>query len=324
MGVFAALALFLYLSSCSPAPNPWDGLPGPPRVVTTFPPLECFARNLAGDNVGVLSLATSSGPHHYEPDVEETLKLRQADLFFVNGLQLDDRFADRMAQSSNNRRLAGKDAPGLVKLGDRLLKEPGLVDRMEHGDHDHGHAHHDHQHGEHDPHIWLGIPQAIRMVEIIRDELKKVDAGHAAEYDRRAAEYVKELKDLHEYGKKALAGKKERSLVTNHESLHYFAKSFDLDIVDVIQVRPGADPGSLTDLIKTCQEKKVRVIATEPQFQRGTAETLQEELRRRGLSDAVIINLDPLETVLEGDTVDRGWYVRKMKQNLDTLAGTLK
>ena len=48
-------------------------------------------------------------------------------------------------------------------------------------------------HGDHvhpagpDPHVWLGVDQAVDMVERIRDELVKVDGGHADEYKKSAA-----------------------------------------------------------------------------------------------------------------------------------------
>ena len=169
LAAFAVLSLFviLLLHGCGSAEqNPWQKLPGPPRVVASFPPLACFAMNVGGDDAGVLTICAGKGPHGFEPTPEDQLKLRQADLFFVNGLGLDEHFADKMAQASNNPRLTGKDPPGFVEVGERLLKA-GLVDKMsEQDDHDHD-AHHEakeadhgdeHHHGEHDPHVWLGIP----------------------------------------------------------------------------------------------------------------------------------------------------------------------
>ena len=49
----------LLMVSCGPGANPWDGQPGPPRVVVSFAPLECFVRNVGGDNVGVLSICSA-------------------------------------------------------------------------------------------------------------------------------------------------------------------------------------------------------------------------------------------------------------------------
>lgn len=313
---------------CGPAPDPWAATPGSPRVVVTFAPLACFVRNVGGDDVAVLALATANGPHHYEPTFEETVKLRKADLFFVNGLELDERFADRMARSSNNPRLQGADPVGYVRIGERLLRQKGLVDKMagHHGHDHHGHDH-GHHHGEYDPHLWLGIPQAKAMVEVIRDELKKANPAGTADYDRRAADFQGRLDRLLDEGRALLKGKKDRSLVTNHDSLHYFARSFDLKVAGVIQLQAGTDVDSagLARLIETCKEQQVRVIATEPQFQqRGTAARVREELQRRGVNDPVIIEIDPLETASEEELRDPSWYEKKMRANLEALAGALR
>jgi ABC-type Zn uptake system ZnuABC Zn-binding protein ZnuA len=173
----------------------------------------------------------------------------------------------------------------------------------------------------------LGLPQAEAMVECIRDELKKVDPLRAEGYQKRAADYIVQLQKLHQEGRDRLAGKKEHSLVSFHNSLHYFAKSFGLSIAGVIQTRPGAsgDPGTLGDLLKICKEKGVRIIATEPQFrQTAAAQTLLKEMQLRGVPDAQIIEIDTLETVSPEETLDTGWYVRRLRANLDTLAAELR
>lgn len=342
VGVGAVLAAAALLSvGCGASKDPWEGLGGPPRVVVTFPPLACFVQNVGGNDVGVLSLCTTGrGPHDFDPTPPDTQKLQKADLFFLNGLELDDEFANKMAQASGNPRLRDKGAPGVVNLGERLLKlkVPGLVDKFgeheghEHGKkeeaHDHGHGE-GHRHGEYDPHVWLGIPQAVRMVEIIRDELKSNDPTHAADYDRRAKEYIAKLEKLHAEGKAALKDKKDSKVVTSHDSLHYFAESFDIEVAGVIQLRPGAEPeaATLAKLVKMCKEKGVRVIATEPQYEqkgRSAAETLRDSLRREGVADAEIIELDPLETLSKGDTLDAGWYERRIRANLDELTKALR
>ncbi len=325
-----ALCATVVVLGCGKARDPWEGQPGPPRVVASFAPIACFVMNVAGEDAGVLTLATSNGPHHYEPTVDEALKLRRADLFFTGGLGLDDSFVDRLAQSCGNAKVGGPEAAGLVRLGDRMLKSRGLIlPSRDHGAADHTEHGEDCgcEQGEWDPHTWTGIPQAVAMVEIIRDELKRVDPARAKDYDRRAAAYIRELRSLLEEGKALVAGKKERDLVTFHDSLRYFAGAFGLNVAGVVQPRPGvdADAATLAELLKLSKEKGVRVLACEPQYrQRGAAESLLGMLKEKGVPDAVMIDLDPLETVNEGDTLDRGWYVRKMRQNLDTLRRTLR
>ena len=92
-----------------------------------------------------------------------------------------------------------------LELADVLPRNLRLKNEEAEEEHDHGHGHH-HHHGEFDPHVWLGIPQAIGMVERIRDELKSVDSRKAAQYDSNAAAYIERLKKLHEDGKAMVNG----------------------------------------------------------------------------------------------------------------------
>lgn len=319
--LLAVTALAGALSGCARSTNAWQGRGGPPRVVVTIPALDSFVRNIGGDHVGVICLCTTRGPHHYDYTPQDAIVLRDADLFFAIGLTLDENFADPMQTESHNPRLR------YVKLGERL-PEKLLLKGEE--DHDHGkeEAKHDHKHGEHDPHVWLGIEQAKEMVKIIRDELKAVDAAHADAYEKNADGYLQALDRLTDYAKDKLKDKKDRKLIAFHESLGYFAKSFDLNIVDAIEVAPGQEPspGHMKELVEKCKKENVRVIAVEPQYPRGTsAEVLQTEVK--GLEFAVV---DPLETADNKDVKDdqkelkdKGWYEKKIKQNLDALAKSL-
>jgi zinc transport system substrate-binding protein len=325
-GLVAAMALSL--AGCVKSEPAWKGRNGPPRVVVTIPALDNFVRNVAGKNAGVICLCTDKGPHHYEYNPVDAMVLREADLFFAVGMTLDDKFADPMRTESHNANLR------YVKLGDRLpdkLKLKGEDEEHHKGEagHEHGHAH-AHDHGEFDPHVWLGIPQAIAMVETIRDELKTVDPSHAEVYDRNAEEYTKVLKKLHSDGKEMLKGKKAPKIVAFHESLTYFGDSFGLEIVGAIERAPGEEPtqGHMKKLVEECKEHNVHVIAVEPQYPKATsAEVLKKE---GGLKDLVLIDVDPLETADTKElTEDKkelknpDWYEKKMRQNLKNLADNL-
>src|SRR5437588_6124720 len=106
-------------SGCGSLPDGWEGLPEP-HVLVSFPPLYSFVKNVGGDQVGVICLCTDVGPHDYEFNANDTIKLKRADLFFANGLTLDDKFTDRMAEGTSNKKLL------YHKLGEKLGdKEPG-------------------------------------------------------------------------------------------------------------------------------------------------------------------------------------------------------
>jgi ABC-type Zn uptake system ZnuABC Zn-binding protein ZnuA len=321
--ILSALALALNLSGCTRSTPAWQNHAGSPRVVVTIPALDNFVRNVGGDHVAVICLCTTTGPHHYEYNPQDAMILRDADLFFAIGLTLDDKFADPMQTESRNARLVYR------KLGERLPKNLLLKGEEDHGKEE---AKHDHDHGEYDPHVWLGIPQAIAMVEMIRDELTKVDGAHAEDYEKNAEEYVKKLKKLQSDGQAKLTDKNDRKIIAFHESLGYFAKSFGLDIVGVIERAPGQPPpeGHVKELVDTCKEKNVRVIAVEPQYPKGASATLKRELENKGV-EAVLVDVDPLETADPKELTEdkkalkaKDWYEKQMKRNLDNLAKNLK
>ncbi|HWG44515.1 MAG TPA: metal ABC transporter substrate-binding protein [Gemmataceae bacterium] len=327
VGAFVVLAaLASTLPGCAKSTNAWQGRGGSPRIVVTIPALDNFVRNVAGKDASVICLCTDKGgPHHYEYNPQDAMALREADLFFAIGLTLDDKFADPMQVESHNARLR------YIKLGERLpeklkLKGEEHEDGKDEAKHEHAHGH-DHEHGEFDPHVWLGIAQAKAMVEMIRDELKSVDAAHADDYDKNATAYLKSLDDLHTYGKNKLKNKKNRKLIAFHESLGYFAKSFDLNIVDAIEVTPGQEPSPnhLAELIKKAKDNHVHVLAVEPQYPKASADVVKKEVKN--LKFAIV---DPLETVAANEVTEdhkelknKDWYEKKMRQNLDALAKEL-
>src|SRR5262249_45420866 len=152
--------------------------------------------------------------------------------FFINGLGLDEAFGNLLKRASGGRNLR------FVELGE------GLKDPIPMEAHGHEHEGHAHAHGQFDPHVWLGIPEAIQMVGKIRDELKIVTPWGAPTYDQRAERYIQKLHQLQADGKARLAAKSNRKLVTFHESLAYFARSFDLTIVGSVQEQAGVEPNS--------------------------------------------------------------------------------
>lgn len=317
--VVAALLVLLPFG-CSPAPDPWGDEAGSPRIVVTIAPLASFVRAVTGEGVAVRCLCTTTGPHGFIPDTRDARLLTKADLFLTVGLQLDDQFADPMT-----RQVRRPDLP-VVKLGQRVP----IKQRLEMiCNHDPAAGGKEHNHGKYDPHLWLGIPEVIVMVEAIRDELSAIDPDRAPRYKKNAEAYIQTLKKLHADGKKMLEKKKNRRIVTFHESLGYFARSFALKIAGVIEVAPGEEASArqLTDLVELCRNKKnpVAAIAVEPQYPKSTsATTLRNELRGKGVA-IKMIEIDPLETAdaEELEAEGAGWYEKRMRRNLRALAEQL-
>jgi zinc transport system substrate-binding protein len=148
--VFACLAFAL--QGCTKVKDQWPDKPGP-KILTSFAPLYCFAKNVAGEDASVLHVMSDTGPHEFDPQAEDAAALTRADLFIINGLGLDDQIAENLVRSSGNKNVK------VVKVGEAVpvndLHEGGEED--EH-DKDRGKKeekeHAAHGHGRYDPHVW--------------------------------------------------------------------------------------------------------------------------------------------------------------------------
>lgn len=309
-------AILAALPGCSKVADPWPQKQGP-RVLASFAPIYCFALNVAGEDASVLCVMASSGPHEFDPSARDAVAVKRADLFLINGLDLDDEIARKMTRGA--KRAEVKIVSLSSAIPEKQLLEGTCNCGGEHAkDEDPNHVHHD-------PHVWMGIREAIEMVDKIRDELKEKDPAHAAGYEKRATEYVARLSKLHAEGLEMLKGKKNRKILSFHDSLRYFARSFDLEIVDSIEASPGSEPDAKTlqELVKTCREKDVRVIAVEPQYDANTsAKTILRELRNKKI-EASFVTIDPMETAL-GYQLNADLYESKMRENLRLLAEKLQ
>ena len=98
------------------------------------------------------------------------------------------------------------------------------------------------------------------------------------------------------------------------------------DMSGVIEPTAGAepDPGRFKELVDLCKEKKVRVIAVEPQFPSNkAAKALLDEIRAKGVPDPAFVEVDPIETA-PPDELGPDYYEKKMRANLANLAKVMK
>jgi zinc transport system substrate-binding protein len=239
------------------------------------------------------------------------VKAKTADLLIHNGLGLDDKFVER---------LTARTKVPTLNVGN-ALPAAMLMDLGESEDDGH------HHNGAHDPHIWLGPPQAMEIADVIAAELAKIDAPHKEGYQKRAAKLKDDLKKLQADGQARFKDKKSRKVVTLHDSMGYFAKAFGLEVAGSIQIEPheDADPGRIARIEKLCRDKGVNAVTYEPFENKNQPEIIKKQLNNRGFK-IELAEFDPLETApLAKDSVnpDPGYYMEKMRANIDNLAKAL-
>ena len=248
----ALILLVAALGACGEG----GGDDGDVRVTATTTQVADLARNVAGERAEVVGLLMAeSDPHDYEPRPSDAEALTESDLIVRAGGGVDA-WLDQLIESS------GTDAPDLV-----------LLDRVDTVEAD----------GEADPHWWQDPRNAIAAVEAIRDELVAVDPGGRAEYERNAADYVRELARLDRSIAVCFAEvpAAERKLVTSHDSLGYFAGRYGVEVVGAalpaLTTQAQASAGETAELVDLIRSEGVPAVFPEAGVNPDLEEAIAEE-----------------------------------------------
>ncbi len=199
----------------------------------------------------------------------------------------------------------------------------------EEDDHDHDHegegeeAHeeddHDHDHGSEDPHFWQDPQRVALAATLIGEQLAALDPD--TDWTERAAAYASQLEDLDAEIAEILevVPPEARKLVTNHDSLGYFAARYGFEVVDT--VIPGvstlAEPSSeeMATLVATIIEQGVPAVFSE---------TIQSPVLAQAIADETGVVVVELYTGSLGEPGSPGeTLIGMLRTNAQRIADAL-
>jgi zinc transport system substrate-binding protein len=278
------------------------------RVVTTLFPLYDFVRVIGGDRVEArLLLPPGVEPHNFEPRPEDVVRLNKADVFIFTNRYMEP-WADSLLKGVQNREIAVVDA----SAGLTFMPAAGEVGEEEHGAGGHGH-----HHGEGmDPHVWLSIPNAGKMVDNIAVALARKDPAGSASYQKNAEDYRARLTELDAQFRKGLAGCPQRIFLHGgHYAFGYLAKQYGLNYVSAYAVSADAEPTpkKMMALVSQVRKYALRYIFYEELLSPRVADTLARE------TGANLLKLHGIHNVSREDLAGGATYISLMEQNLKNL-----
>ena len=267
----------------------------------------------AGDYMTTLEFdAEMFGGHHDEEDEGEDHGDEDGDDEDEDHADEDEDHADEDGDDDEDEDHADEDGDDEDEdHGD----EDGDDEDEDHGDEEDGH-------GSEDPHVWLDPVRVAQAVENLGPALVQL-AGLDA--DRVAActdAYLAELADLHRDITESLAPvpAAQRKLVTNHDSLGYFADRYDFEVIGTVipatTTLAEPSPADLEELAHVIEENGVPAIFAEALHGAGEATALAEQLD--GVTIASLYTGALGEAGSGAET-----YVAMMRHNARTIAGTL-
>lgn len=223
-----------------------DGSTG---AVATTTQLGDFARAVGGRRLTVTQiLPPNADPHEYEPRPNDTLAIRDAEVVFESGGDLDE-WVGELVKS------AGGDA-GEVRAFEPVSE---------------------------DPHWWQDPRNAIRAVATMRDALIEVDPDGEKTYATNAAAYTDMLESLDRSVAACIEQipNRQRKLVTTHDALGYYADRYGLEVVGALipslssQAQPSAK--DIEELVSQIERLDVPAIFPESSLNPKLEEAVARE-----------------------------------------------
>ncbi len=264
-----------------------------------------IAGNISGERIIFSSLIPPGmDPHAFEPVPSDIVKVSLSIILVQNGAGLETWLMPILENASGerliveaSRGLTGRDpSPGETNL----VEKPGGLD----------------------PHFWLDPNLVVTYVENISNGLIQVDPAGANEYNTRADGYIAELAALDIWIKNRVEEipPEERLLVTNHETLGYFADRYGFTVIGTIipATTSGVTPGAreLAELEDRIRATGVKAIFVETESNIDLASQIGRDTGVR-----VITGL--FTHSLSGPDGPAPTYIDMMKHNVNLIVNSL-
>ena len=295
--IFQTAVAMILLSGCSGSSTIQSTTIGSVLAVETF--LADMTKNVVGDRMTVETLLpVGVDLHSYQPSPRDIIKVTKSSVIIISGGGIEG-FLTSMLQNASTTPIMITASDGIVTLAGSSEFPQG------------------------DPHFWLDPIQAIQYVENIRDGLIRVDPGGEQVYRQNADNYIKELNDLDAWIKKQveLIPAENRKLITNHDSLGYFARRYGFEVIG--SLIPGLSSESaptakdLINLVEHIKSSGAKVIFLETGVSTKLADQISGETDVKLVTDLYIGSLSqpngPAAT-----------YIDMMKYDVTRIVDALK
>ena len=217
-------------------------------VVATVSPITNIIYNIGGDKINLVGIVPEgTNSHTFEPAPSDAKHLAQADIIFVNGLNLEEPTL-KLAEANQ------KSGSEIVKLGELTITPEQYVYDFSFPK----------EAGSPNPHLWTNPIYGLKYAEIVRDTLVRRDAANADFYKANYAAFKQRIEQLDQAIKTTIDSipAQNRKLLTYHDSWAYFAPRYGMTVVGAIQPSDFSEPSAkdVADLITQLRNEQVPAI----------------------------------------------------------------
>ena len=267
-----------------------------------------FARAIVDDknNVSML-MKPGAEMHEYEPTPQDIINIKNAKLFIYIGGESEEWVENLLADNDvpAERRLRLMDFVDL-----KVEEEKEGMETKEEGEEE-----------EYDEHIWTSIPNAIKMINAIREKLSSITAEKGNIYKENADSYIARLSAIDKDIRATVAAKNNRTLIFGDRfPFRYFVDEYGLDYYAAF---PGcsdqteASANTISVLTKKAKELGAKAIFKIEMTNDRLAKTIAEEV------GAEVYTLHAAHNISEEEFNGGLSYADIMEKNAETLKEAL-
>jgi len=300
------LNIIILLTSCNPPGIATAA--GKLKVVASTTIVGDVVKMVGGDQIELTVLfPVDADPHSFSPAPKVIAEIETADVVFINGLGLEEALQNLISNTAEGKTVS-------VSKGIDTL----AFDSTSSGGQPEG----EHKPGSEDPHVWMNPLNVKIWADNIVETLSKLDPSNAETFQLNSEDYQSKIDDLHNWILKQVdqIPPEKRLLVTDHNTLYYFAALYSFEIIGVILpggstlAEPSAqDIAQLEDEIASYQVPAIFV---------GT--TVNTQLAER-ISRDTGIKLVPLYTgSLSSQDGPASTYIEMMRYDVAEIVDALK
>jgi zinc/manganese transport system substrate-binding protein len=220
-----------------------------PLVVATTGIWSDVVSNVACDGLARVEAVIPSGadPHAFDPSLADRGRLESASLVVANGLRLEEALEDTLDAVEGNGQPVFRVADHVATIS-ATTGDQGA-----------------------DPHVWLDPTRVSAALAPLGDALVEHAGLDRAAVDACISAYQEQLAALDAEVAASLSRVPEgdRTLVTNHDALAYFADRYGFEVLGTVIPAPSTlaetNPAQLEELAEAVEQAGVRTVFSESQ-----------------------------------------------------------
>jgi zinc transport system substrate-binding protein len=218
-----------------------------PQITVSILPQRFFVKKIAGNLVKVrVMVPPGFNPATYEPSPSQLKHINHSRIYFTTGVPFEKTWLPKLTSINP----------------DILIKhtEKGIDRRP-------------------DPHIWLSPRLVKKQVRIIAKTLIEEDPNHKTTYQRRLAQFEKELDELDNKIRR-LFQKKEggREFLVFHPAWGHFASTYGLKQIAVEKEGKEASAKEMATLLTYVKGRGLKTIFVQPQISKKSAMAIARDI----------------------------------------------